>query len=480
MRIGMGIRLLETLTSALYEDPIVLFREYVQNSADAFIRHPAKDSKIEITINQNDRTIEFIDNGYGVELEDFEHKMRSIGISDKGSAIDQIGFRGIGRLSAMPFCQKLIFTNKLEGSSEIQKFSWNGEKYNKLLSQSTSDDLEKAVDEITKYRSEKYIGEDSDHFFKVTLVSYGDEISELIATGDFEDNLSKLLPVKYADSFSAKQQIHDHYAEFMGDRLEKYEFDVFLNGNQLFKPYTDENILESDIVFWDLCFDKTSDDMPNEKIGVMWFTFNRKVSSNPPKSPRGLYVRSKNMLLGTEYAIADSVTKGNKEYVATYRELTQTLNGIYGELLIDTARLSDNARRDWFRIDASSIQLRTILTDFLRKLKAYRYAASQAFNDKQTLAKKQKVIAAYEDLTNGFDSKKFEQEFYDTTEYPKEDNAFFYADDDIPRRSITTKKFYEEILTGLKEYFTSSYKEQGIEIFVKMRTFLKQYLNKQD
>lgn len=480
MRIGMGIRLLETLTSALYEDPIVLFREYVQNSADAFIRHPAENSKIEITINQNERTIEFVDNGYGIERDDFERKMRSIGISDKGSAIDQIGFRGIGRLSAMPFCRELIFTNKLEGSSEIQKFSWNGEKYNKLLSQSTSDDLEKAVDEIAKYWIEKYTGEDSEHFFKVTLVSYSDEISELISMGEFEDNLSKLLPVKYSDSFSAKQQIHDHYADFMGDRLEKFEFDVFLNGNQLFKPYTDDNILESDIVFWDLCFDKTSDDMPNEKIGVMWFTFNRKVSSNPPKSPRGLHVRSKNMLLGTEYAIADSVTKGNKEYVATYRELTQTLNGIYGELLIDTARLSDNARRDWFRIDASSIQLRTILTDYLRKLKAYRYAASQAFNDKQTEAKKQKVIAAYEDLTKGFDLKKFEQEFYDTTEEPKEDNTFFYADDDIPRRSITAKKFYEEILTGLKEYFTSSDKEQGIENFVKMRTFLKQYLNKQD
>lgn len=32
----MGLRLLETLTSALYEDPIVFFREYVQNSADSF------------------------------------------------------------------------------------------------------------------------------------------------------------------------------------------------------------------------------------------------------------------------------------------------------------------------------------------------------------------------------------------------------------------------------------------------------------
>lgn len=480
MRIGMGIRLLETLTSALYEDPIVLFREYVQNSADAFIRHPDKDSKIEIIIDQDKKTIEFIDNGYGVEFERFEQKMCDIGVSDKDSAIDQIGFRGIGRLSAMPFCKELIFTNKPKGISQVQKFSWNGEQYNKLLTQSISNDLEKAVDEITTFESEEYFGDALDHFFKVTLISYSEEISELINMDDFIENLSKLLPVKYSNSFSAKQQIHEHYAEFMGDRLEKYEFDVFLNGTQLFKPYTDDNILESDIVFWDLSFDKTSEDMPSEKIGVLWFTFNRKVSSNPHKSPRGLYVRSKNVLVGNEYSTADSITKGNKEYVATYRELTQTLNGVYGELLIDTTRLIDNARRDWFRIDASSIQLRTILTDYLKKLKTYRYAASQAFNDKQTLAKKQKVIAAYEDLTKGFDSKKFEQEFYDITEEHKEDNAFFYADDDIPRRSITAKKFYEEILTGLKAYFASSDAEQGIEIFVKMRTFLKQYLNKKD
>ena len=32
----ISFRLLETLTSALYEDPIILFREYVQNSLDAY------------------------------------------------------------------------------------------------------------------------------------------------------------------------------------------------------------------------------------------------------------------------------------------------------------------------------------------------------------------------------------------------------------------------------------------------------------
>lgn len=480
MSLGMGIRLLETLTSALYEDPIVFFREYVQNSADAFIRNPVDGARIDIRIDKENRIIQFVDNGYGIEASEFRKKMRGIGISDKSTSIDQIGFRGIGRLSAMPFCNKLIFTNKIEGAAEVQEFTWNGEKYNKLLSQSASDDLEKAIDEITECNTKQYCGCASDHFFKVELISYSDEISDLLSLENFVDNLCKLLPVKYSETFSAKDRIHEHYASFMGDELQKFEFDVFLDDVQLFKPYKDEHILESDIVFWDLSFEKTSDDMPSEKIGVLWFTFNRRVSSNPPKAPRGIFVRSKNMLLGTEYAIADSVTKGNKEYVATYRELTQTLNGVYGELLIDTARLSDNARRDWFRIDASSIQLRNILTDYLRKLKAYRYAASLAFNDKQTETKKKKVIVAYEELTRGFDSKKFEQEFYDTDDEPKPENNFFYADDDIPRRSVTAKKFYEEILTGLKQYCTAMDGEQGIEIFIKMRTFLKQYLNNKE
>ena len=34
----VSLRLLETLTSALYEDPIILFREYVQNSLDTDFR----------------------------------------------------------------------------------------------------------------------------------------------------------------------------------------------------------------------------------------------------------------------------------------------------------------------------------------------------------------------------------------------------------------------------------------------------------
>ncbi len=476
MSIGMGLRLLETLTSALYEDPIVFFREYVQNSADAFTRHPVTNARIDIKIDKKNKKIVFLDNGYGIPKKDFIDKMTSIGKSDKSKAIDQIGFRGIGRLAAMPFCKELIFKNKVENEEEIQVFSWDGEKYNTLLSQSETDDLESAIEQITQKSVLKYEGNISDHFFKVELVSYRTEIEELVNGKDFKQKLSRLLPLKYADSFEAKKAIHNHYKEFMGESLEKYEFDVYLDDDQLYKPYSETHILESDIVFWDLSFDQLSEEVPAEKIGVLWFTFNRKVSSNPADSPRGIFVRSKNMLLGNEYAIADSVSKGNNDYVTTYRELTQTLNGVYGELLIDTQRLSDNARRDWFKIDLNSNQLRVILTDYLKKLTTYRRDASAAFNDKKAESKRTRVINSYRELTGGFDTKQFEKDFY-SPESEKEERIFQYANDDIPRHSITAKKFYDEIVIALKEYFIKTEKDNGIEIFLKIRTYLKQKLN---
>lgn len=476
MSIGMGLRLLETLTSALYEDPIVFFREYVQNSADAFTRHPVANARIDIKIDKKNKKIVFLDNGYGIPKKDFIDKMTSIGKSDKSKAIDQIGFRGIGRLAAMPFCKELIFKNKVENEEEIQVFSWDGEKYNTLLSQSETDDLESAIEQITQKSILKYEGNISDHFFKVELVSYRTEIEELVNGKDFKQNLCRLLPLKYADSFEAKKSIHSHYEKFMGESLEKYEFDVYLDNEQLYKPYSEAHILESDVVFWDLSFEQLSEEVPAEKIGVLWFTFNRKVSSNPANSPRGIFVRSKNMLLGNEYAIADSVSKGNNDYVTTYRELTQTLNGVYGELLIDTQRLSDNARRDWFKIDLNSNQLRVILTDYLKKLTTYRRDASAAFNDKKAESKRTKVINSYRELTGGFDTKQFERDFY-SPEPEKEEKIFQYANDDIPRHSITAKKFYDEIVIALKEYFIKTDADKGIEKFLKIRTYLKHKLN---
>ena len=150
--------------------------------------------------------------------------------------------------------------------------------------------------------------------------------------------------------------------------------------------------------------------------------------------------------------------------------------GVYGELLIDTQRLSDNARRDWFKIDRDSNQLRVILTDYLKKLTTYRRDASAAFNDKKAESKRTKAIESYRELTGGFDTKQFEKDFYSPAP-EKEEKIFQYANDDIPRYSITAKKFYDEIIIALKEYFIKTDENNGIEKFLKIRTYLKQKLN---
>ena len=69
----ISLRLLETLTSALYEDPIILFREYVQNSLDAYNNETNNDKAkimdnfgVNINIDRDRFNIEITDNGYVV------------------------------------------------------------------------------------------------------------------------------------------------------------------------------------------------------------------------------------------------------------------------------------------------------------------------------------------------------------------------------------------------------------------------------
>ncbi len=79
-------------------------------------------------------------------------------------------------------------------------------------------------------------------------------------------------------------------------------------------------------------------------------------------------------------------------------------------------------------------------------------------------------------MTGGFDTKQFEKDFY-SPEPEKEEKIFQYANDDIPRHSVTAKKFYDEIIIAIKEYLLITENDKGIEKFLKIRTYLKQKLN---
>ena len=487
--IVIGSNLLETITSALYENPIILFREYVQNSLDAY-NEATKQSqkaivsgfKVDIQIERETRLIVIRDNGYGIEGEDlFRSKMMSFGNSDKADRTQFIGFRGIGRMAALPYCKTLTFINKAAGSGVENICVWQGEAHKKLLQADSTLTFQELVKQIISF-DEKPAGNRDEHYFKVIIDGYSTEIDETLSDQHFEQNLRKLLPIKYSDDFTAAQKIIARYKEFMNEDLTDFMCSVYLDGNQLFKNYTDDqHVLESNIQFWEIRGKGGEKGQAGEKMGILWFTFNRKITSTSSQFDYGILVRSKNVLMGGNDTFAD-LCHNSREHVGTYSELTGTLRGVYGELLINSAYLKDNARREWFKTDEYSIFLKYIIVNFMKHLYKYRYAASYYYRKSRqgnATKPKEELKKALVELIDTETNAVSISDFYDDEAKEATDNEpntskdqYQYADEDIPRLSETKKKNYDELLRVISAFFE---KEQMLDVFLKLRAYIKKH-----
>lgn len=499
--IVIGRNLLETITSALYENPIILFREYVQNSLDAYnesVKHDGKmeipNFKVAIDISKEEKKIVISDNGYAIEGEgEFERKMLGFGNSDKEDRAQFIGFRGIGRISALPFCKRLIFINKTKGEKIIKRCVWEGKKYQSILNDGNAKfaTFQDVIEEIVEFESEISNYNDDEHFFKVIIEDYTYEISEIIEYPNFEQNLQQLLPLKYSDKFKASEKIIAKYKEFMNEDLSDFMCSVYLNDKELTKNYEDSrNVLESDIIFWEIRGKKGNKDEKGEKIGILWFTFNRRMSTIPKNdNDYGVLVRSKNVLMGDNDTFA-SLCQNSKDYVSTYSELTQTLRCVYGEMLINSPLLHDNARREWFKTDENSIYLKYVIIDFMRRLLKCRYAASHYFRksaeDKKETKKqeyKKCLIELIDVNTNNIsindfykdetkESKKEESKNTSSNSNANNNMQYEFADEDMALQAQSKKKVYDELMGVIKAFFE---KEGFYDGFLKLRAFIKKH-----
>jgi Histidine kinase-, DNA gyrase B-, and HSP90-like ATPase len=472
--------MLETITLALYENPIILFREYVQNALDAH-NAAVKMGKprlpnigVNIVVNEEAEKITITDNGYGIESrQEFQERMLSLGRSHHpADKTLSIGFRGIGRLSGLPFCKQLTFRNKPANSNSIHTCTWLGEDYRQTLSTETaSGDLADAIDEMVSFGSEKVGAKDKGkHFFEVVLEGYRDDIGAMLKGERFRERLVRMLPLRYDDSFSVAGKIMDHYAAFMEGDLRRFMIPVKFNGDSLFKGYDDSCVLESDIVFWEVRGKKKKNKEPGDKIGLLWFTFNRHIKDHGNDQYYGILTRSKNVLMGGNDTFAQVVDDG-ATYVTTFREMAQVLRGVYGELLINSEHLSDNSRRDWFLPDEHSRDLSNVMTEFMRRLNSYRYCSSRYFR-KNGQTNKAQLREALDELahidTHGIDFDSF-------AEKPKEPApetpapADSLADKDIPRESKTMKKHYDLLMRIIDKFFR---KKKNRDLFLELRAFI--------
>lgn len=381
-RIGSGI--INVITESLYDNPIVVFREYVQNSVDSLYKSSAlEDRDIQIYLKNN--SLYFADNGDGIEEELFATQMGGIADSDKVKQ-KNLGYKGIGRLSGLPYCECLTFININDyRQDKFQQYSLDGKKYSeeknteqtqnlsveeflKLLSEggeraNSIDEVVEPVDELKVYFAKYNKG------FLVVMENISPVLRNTIESDKFENNLSWLLPVDFkSEIYDAGEEIGKIIRDLKCDNKEgapARSCSIFYNGEKILRPIRIENFRNT--VFKN-----------DFEYAVGLITFNgQKIQIDKNNDFSGIRIYIDNMLLCDESELIPAL--------ANYGFLNYSINGTIqavrgiGALIYitDKTNISANARRTFIEItDNESLEFLRYLAAFVNDIYDTRYALS--------------------------------------------------------------------------------------------------------
>lgn len=207
-QIVIGKDVLELLAGAMYADPLTVYREYVQNAADAIdearaasLAAPAGPD-VSITFDHAERTVRIRDNGIGVSKEDFVSRLSAVGASGKrGTSLR--GFRGVGRFSGLGYCQELIFRSRARAADPVKELRWNGRVLReKLRDASFTGNLQDLIREIATVTTAQNASAYPEHFFEVEMRKVVRIKNDLLMNeAEVRRYLGQVAPVPFSPTF---------------------------------------------------------------------------------------------------------------------------------------------------------------------------------------------------------------------------------------------------------------------------------------
>lgn len=338
-----GANILDNLTTGMYTDSRVIYREYIQNACDSIDvatangLYESETGVVEIYTDDTERTITIYDNGMGIKANDFIRTLGNIANSDKTLG-EYKGFRGIGRLCGLAYCETLIFSSKAKGENTISYMICDAALMRQLISQNQmQNDVKLSAAEvlhkIITYKPEKCTAND-DHWFKVELINVNKENHELLARESVIDYLSFVAPVPFHNNFSYRTSIYKYIEQ---NALHMSEYVIKVNGEQIFKDYrTYVKTSKGEDHIFDVQFHKLYNDN-NDMIAWLWYglrNFQAVIDKDSPQ--RGLRLRKDNIQIGNE----DALQRLFKEDRGTHY--------FVGELHAVSKELIPNSQRDYF------------------------------------------------------------------------------------------------------------------------------------
>jgi len=407
----IGKDVIESLTLGMYEDSRFIFREYIQNGADQIdkavedgVFSTLRDGKIEIEINPTAKTISIFDNATGIETDKVQPILKNIAQSTKDRTKNK-GFRGIGRLGGLAYCDKLIFETSFKGEETKSILVWDSQKLKAIINnRATKEEATTVIDDVTEFTTEK---EKKDaHYFKVILEGVSN--NTLLDKEDVYKYLTMVAPVPYGKGFIFKKKVDDKAKElnFVID-----EYPIFVNKNQVFKAYTssiykgDKNNKRKidevhDIETYEIRTNK------NKLLAWGWYSISNFTKVIPSvNSARSLRLRKGNIQIGLE----ETLTKLFKEPRGT--------KYFFGEIHTVSPDLIPNSRRDYFLENSDLVEFEKLVKSKFNELHKLYYFSSKIRNEQKkiddffTFSKEYKEKATKGGFTNDKEENDYKEKF---------------------------------------------------------------------
>lgn len=187
----------------LYENPMVVYREYIQNACDAIedalsmdLLQDRKKTTIVVEIDNFNKTIVIEDKGIGIAKDEIAPRLVDVASSKK---VGRAGQYGIGRLNGANYCDQIKYETTAYGECIKSTLVWDVKKAREICNDPDLDPTtEEIIDEVTHLLPTEQ--EDSaEHYCRVTLVNVNNEI--LLDKEKVIEYIAQIVPVDYSLDF---------------------------------------------------------------------------------------------------------------------------------------------------------------------------------------------------------------------------------------------------------------------------------------
>jgi Histidine kinase-, DNA gyrase B-, and HSP90-like ATPase len=359
----VGKDVLELLSTSMYVDTLTIYREYTQNAADAIdqareqgMLGQSDSGRVEISIDTASRTIRIRDNGSGIPWHHFAERLSNLGASTKRGTSAR-GFRGVGRLAGLGYCQELIFRSRTTGESSVSELRWDCRALKSAMRSSSQDHhLLALVQEIVSVRRSALQGY-PERFFEVELrgvIRHRDD--RLLNPVAVREYLSQVAPVPFSPEFKFGAEI----AAALRPHVRLGELDIRINGadKPVYRPHGNEIPLgehQSDQVTGLELRELTSVD--GGVAAIAWILHHGYSGAIPSAAlVKGLRLRTGNMQVGDNALLEELFPESRFNAWAV------------GEVHIIDTKILPNGRRDHFEQSVHFDNLLTQLTPIAREI----------------------------------------------------------------------------------------------------------------